>query len=199
MSSLQNTTLHKALTGKLDITPTPHTIGLPAQGQDSNDGFSRPRIRKPEAQNVIEQCKNPNAPQHIVVVPAQGQYFIGGFPAFRRNMEDYKMLLKEVLNHRLSDDNENGRLLCIKLLGQELSKAAATKNAAGVFWREFGKDLSMPKLNKELLRAIFAQAKHQFPGFTDLLADPNCKTVKALDDVCRTAQGFLSSWQLTKK
>ena len=132
-------------------------------------------------------------------VPGPGQYFVGGFPAFRRNIEDYKILLRQVSNSRKTTDNENGRLLCLKLLGQEVQKALATKNMSGVFWTQHGEDELVPKLNEELLRAIFTQAKHQFPGFTDSLSDPNCKTVKALDDVCKTAQGLISSWKVTNQ
>ena len=175
-------------------------MSLPAPGHNFNDGFPSPWITKPKAQNVVgEQRKNPSAPQHIIILPPQGQYFIGGFPAFRRNMDDYRIILKEVLHCRQSDDNEKGRLLCMKILGQEVSKAVATKNATGLFWTEHGKDSLVPKLNEELLRAIFMQAKHQFPGFTDSLSDLNCKTVKALNDVCRKAQGFIWSWQMSKR
>ena len=114
------------------------------------------------------------------------------------------MLLRQVSNSRKTTDNENGRLLCLKLLGLEVQKALATKNMSGVFWTQHGEDAEgedalVPKLNEELLRAIFTQAKHQFPGFTDSLSDPNCKTVKALDDVCKTAQGLISSWKVTNQ
>ena len=139
---------------------------------------------------------------HIMGLPKSGQYFIGGFPAFKRNVNDYKILLKEVSSCGKTDDKENGQLLCLKLLGRELSNAIAIKNSSSVLWTDHTKDENrklVPKLNEELLRAIFMQAKHQFPGFTDSLSDPNCKTVKALDNVCRKAQGVISSRQIASK
>ena len=122
--------------------------------------------------NVIDQHRNSNALQQSAILPAPGQYFIGGFSAFERSVDDYKILLKEVSSCGKTDDKENGQLLCMKLLERELSNALTIQNASCVLWKDHTKDKSgklVPKLNEELLCAIFTQAKHEFPGFTDFV------------------------------
>ena len=132
----------------------------------------------------------PNFTPRIMNMPAPGQYLIGGNPSFQRNIQDYKKLLEKVSYYRKTSDAENGRLLCMKYLRDEVSvQEMATKNVTGVS-RDLTnrRKISMPKLNEEFLQAVFTQAKHQFPGFTDRLTDPVNKTLYALNDICKKAR-----------
>ena len=125
-------------------------------------------------------------------MPAPGQYLIGGHPSFKRNIQDYKKLLEKVSCYRNTSDADNGRLLCLKYLREEVStEELATKNVTGVSRLTNGSMISVPKLNEEFLGAIFTQAKHQFPGFTDWFMDSKCRTVKAVNDMCRKARHAL--------
>ena len=136
----------------------------------------------------------PNFTPRVINMPAPGQYLIGGHPSFKRNIQDYKKLLEKVSYHRKTSDADNGRLLCMKYLREEVStEELATKNVTGVSRLANGSKTSVPKLNEEFLRAIFTQAKHQFPGFTDWLTDPKCRTVYAINSMCRQARHTLNA------
>ena len=110
----------------------------------------------------------PSFTPRVINMPAPGQYLVGGHPSFKRNIQDYKKLLEKVSYYRKTSDAENGRLLCMKYLREEVSmEEMATKNVTGVSRLTNGSKTKLPKLDEDFLRAIFTQAKHQFPGFTD--------------------------------
>ena len=46
----------------------------------------------------------------------------------------------------------------------------------------------IPKLDDRVVRAIFQQAKYQFPEFKDSYTDTKCPTVQLLNDVCKHAR-----------
>ncbi len=122
--------------------------------------------------------------------PSPGHLLLGGDQGLPRNVSWYKDILKQVSWKKKSGDDDNGRLLCMKLLRAEFSQEdLASKNVTG-FTRNRGDHKRVPieQLDTNILTAIFHQAKHQFPSFNQWYTDTKCATVKELNNICQKAR-----------
>ena len=124
-------------------------------------------------------------------MPEPGKYLLGGNEALLRNIKDYRSALHKVSLLKYDNDMDWGRLLAGALMRQEFSKEElGTGNITGGSRDSTNKrHLKIPKLNPVIMEAIFTQAQHQFPGFTDEYVLKRCnKTVLYLNDICKRAR-----------
>ena len=132
--------------------------------------------------------EDPYAPRYIsALVP--GKLLLGGDRYLERDIAWYEKLLKGVKCRKKGNDNDRGRLLCQGLTRAEFfEQELATKNITGFSRDGSKKHINIPKLDENVLNAIFMQARCQFPGFADNYTDHKCDTVKALQGVCKVAR-----------
>ena len=127
----------------------------------------------------------------IISMPEPGYYHLGGNPSYKRTIKSYVALLKKITTKRRNVTNKDrGRFLCLAFLRVEVPKhELATKNATGKSRDKDMKVITIPRLDQEILAAIFTQAQHQFPEFTDAYTDSSCDTIQAINDVCKRERG----------
>ena len=101
-----------------------------------------------------------------------------------RSIIDYKILLRDIQARKQNTpDNDRARLLCRNLLKREIPRdELARRNDKN------NKKCQIPQINREVIHAIFQQAKLQFPEFTDWYTDHKCKTVEVRNDGCKLAR-----------
>ena len=100
-----------------------------------------------------------------------GEVEIGGYAQYTIQLYDYRKLLATS-----AKDVNPGKRLTLKLLYTVFSNAElAQMNATG---RTTGQ-AAYPKLNPVGLKALFTQAKMQFPAFNELVTDPSSATIKS--------------------
>ncbi len=164
--------------------------------QKRNEGQKHTPHQNPTAAHAAAVTLTSTIAPIYISAPEAGQYLLGGSPNHQRSIESYKAILKSVASQRKrtqDNDLEKGRLLCMGLLKAEVSKEElATKNVTGVTWGRdkegMVKKIEMPTISDNLLQVIFTQAKQQFPEFTDSFLTKSCKTMKALNEVCKHAR-----------
>ena len=145
-------------------------------------------VPQPARLNVEENAAvhNPREPRYITGGQCNDdQFLLGGRIGFVRSRQDYSELLHNVTKSGpYRDENERGKTLCLHLVRREFSnESLATKNATGQT-KENRRTVAYPKLNEEVMRAIFDQARLQVTGFTDLPNSTNT-TTKAINNICK--------------
>ena len=133
-------------------------------------------VPQPARLNVEENAAvhNPREPRYITGGQCNDdQFLLGGRIGFVRSRQDYSELLHNVTKSGpYRDENERGKTLCLHLVRREFSnESLATKNATGQT-KENRRTVAYPKLNEEVMRAIFDQARLQVTGFTVCLTVP---------------------------
>ena len=119
--------------------------------------------------------------------PLAGTYLLGGICGLIRPLDIYLQCVKEVRAFKQEDDQDRGRMLCLALLRREFTEdELQTQNVTGVARNLHNrKRVHLGKLNQIKLEAIFSQAAMQFPDFVDEHTKKRCKTVVAIQDVCK--------------
>ncbi len=140
--------------------------------------------------NQSSDPTNPGDPftPRVLSMPEPDKYLLGGKDGLLRSIKDYKVLLGKVAMAKCKDASDSGRILCGMFLREEFTKdELAEGNITGTSReKETHRITQITKLNPVVMDAIFCQAQHQFPGFTDAytLKGPN-KTVAFLNNICR--------------
>ena len=120
----------------------------------------------------------------IISMPKPGQFYLGGNTLFPRNIDDYKKALKKVTRHRDYKGADNGKWLCLALMKQEFtSQDMRTKNITGLSFDKSKRRIRIPQLDPVIIGAIFKQAAHQYPGFTD--SPVKSRTVDSMNNSCK--------------
>ena len=128
----------------------------------------------------------------IISMPEPGYHYLGGNPSYKRCIKSYEALLKKIPFRRIDTNKDRGRILCLKLLREEYSREElATKNCSGKTRDKDRKITTIPQLDQDVMGAIFAQARHQFPEFKDIHTDHTCDTVKLINRACAEAKNSL--------
>ena len=139
--------------------------------------------------NVMGNTRNTFSPR-CLDGPDMTTYCLGGVAEFVRPRETYLTCLREIQSFKKTMDEDFGRLLCLALVRKEFSKEdIQTKNVTGVSKSADRKTKhELEKLDAKKLKAIFNQARIQFPGFNDNVSDTKSKTVIAIQDMCKRAR-----------
>ena len=120
-------------------------------------------------------------------MPEPGYYHLGGNPSYKRTIKSYVDILTKITKgkRRNATDADRGRFLCLAFLRIEIAKHdLATQNCTGRSRDKNKRMIIIPKLDQELLAAIFTQARHQFVEFREEHTDSASSTVKVINDIC---------------
>ncbi|XP_022104662.1 uncharacterized protein LOC110986780 [Acanthaster planci] len=116
-----------------------------------------------------------------------GKFLLGGSEGLVRDIFEYHGDVRRASTRAASKPEATGRMLCSILMRKEFSKEdLASKNVTGKSRDpKTKKCVPVPKLDSNILQAIFRQARLQFPDFHDTYTDTKCPTVQLLNDTCK--------------
>ena len=137
------------------------------------------QVRMPDPRDHPEPPVIPSIPnpEPAVIKNQQGDVLLGGYADFVIPSHVYARALKTAVK-----DKNPGRKLVTRLLHSVFSPTdLATRNATG---KTTGK-APYPRLDPSALKALFAQARVQFPAFNDNCEDAMCATIQAVNNICK--------------
>ncbi len=207
---LQGTTETSAPTSAPPVPTAPQTTPTVARTIQNASSSSRPTPLPrptPDELETNEHRRQPSQPSHdqplrpvsrndntytpkFIIAPNPDELLLGGEARMPRSREWYEKILKHVKSRdKKQNDQSRGSILCTALLRAEFSEDdLASHNVTGTSRNDDKKIVPIPKLDETKLRAIFGQAKCQFPGFRDWYTQARCITVDRLNNVCRKAR-----------